>query len=337
MHSAVALVVSALVFPSSISAQFTDRLQASVSPLITGLELHRTLLQTPTDSPNFSTKGIIATVNQADGSLANLAAAARLLKIDIIYSRFGPSDFQELHKLMRRLVVRSNGMTVYFTLLDPTRERFPVTPAPLGSQTPVTTTPSTSRPPSPDHDNAGNLSRRMTPVSAVDEHRKSAATRRRRHPRLRYGKSDLQAHSHSHHRHPAHYGESRSQEHDNLLHNSLLHLAISRNPKPEHAVGVFESNRYLNLESMHLSHPDSVQTTVRITKLLDESADELIGDCTEALKGVHKWMGQVREGRWDFWVGKMEKTRDLDTKIKKYEEMKNKLEDTLQRFRYEKR
>jgi hypothetical protein len=88
---------------------------------------------------------------------------------------------------------------------------------------------------------------------------------------------------------------------------------------------------------MHLSHPDSVQTTVRITKLLDESADELIGDCTEALKGVHKWMGQVREGRWDFWVSKMEKTRDLDTKIKKYEEMKNKLEDTLQRFRFEKR
>jgi len=130
MHSAVALVVSALVFPSSISAQFTDRLQASAAPLITGLELHRTLLRTPTDSPDFSTKGIIAAVNQADGSLANLAAAARLLKIDIIYGRFGPSDFEELHKLMRRLVVRSNGMTVYFTLLDPTRERFPVTPAP---------------------------------------------------------------------------------------------------------------------------------------------------------------------------------------------------------------
>ncbi|KIM88532.1 hypothetical protein PILCRDRAFT_62336 [Piloderma croceum F 1598] len=300
MHSTVALVVSALAFPSSISAQFTDRLQASVAPLITGLELHRNLLRTPTDSPDFSTKGIIAAVNQADGSLANLAAAARLLKIDIIYSRFGPSDFEELHKLMRRLVVRSNGMTVYFTLLDPTRERFPMTPAPSGPQTPVTTTPST-------------------------------------HPRLRYGKSDPQARSHSHHRHSAPCSESRSQKHDNLLHNSLLHLAISRNPKPEHAVGVFESNRYLNLESMHLSHPDSVQTTARITKLLDESADELIGGCAEALKGVHTWMGQVREGRWDFWSSKMEKTRDLDTKIKKYEEMKNKLEDTLQRFRYEKR
>jgi hypothetical protein len=336
MHSAVALIVSALVFPSSISAQFTDRLQASAAPLITGLELHRTLLRTPTDSPDFSTKGIIVAVNQADGSLANLAAAARLLKIDVIYSRFGPSDFEELHKLMRRLAVRSNGMTVYFTLLDPTRERFPVTPAPSGPQTPVATTLSTSRPPSPDHDNAGNFSGSRTPVSAIDEHHKPAATRRRRHPRLRYGKSDSQARSHSHHRHSAHY-ESRSQKHDNLLHNSLLHLAISRNPKPEHAVGVFESNRYLNLESMRLSHSDSVQTTARITRLLDESADELIGGCAEALKGVHTWMGQVREGRWDFWVSKMEKMRDLDTKIKRYEEMKNKLEDALQRFRYEKR
>jgi hypothetical protein len=337
IHSAVVLIVSVLVFPSSISAQFTDRLQASIAPLITSLELHRTLLRTPTDSPDFSAKGIIAAVNQAEGSLVDLAAAARLLKIDVIYSRFAPSDFAELHKLMRRLVVRSNGMTVYFTLLDPTRERFPVTPAPSRPQTPVANSPMASRPPSPDHGDAGGFSDSGTPVSAAEERHKSAAMHRPRHPRLHYRKPDTHTRSHSQHRHSTHYGESHSQKHNNLLHNSLLHLAISRNPKPEHAVGVFESNRYLNLELMHMSHPDSVQTTARVTKLLDESADELLGGCTEALKSVHAWMGQVRKGRWDFWVSKKEKTRNLNKKIKQYEEVKSKLEDIVERFRYEKR
>jgi hypothetical protein len=335
MHSAVALIVSALVFPSSISAHFTDRLQASAAPLITGLELHRTLLRTPTDSPDFSTKGIIVAVNQADGSLANLAAAARLLKIDVIYSRFGPSDFEELHKLMRRLAVRSNGMTVYFTLLDPTRERFPVTPAPSGPQTPVTTTPSTSRPPSPDHDNAGNFSGSRTPVTVSTN---TISLLRRAAEGIHAFAMENLIPKRARTLITVIHGESRSQKHDNLLHNSLLHLAISRNPKPEHAVGVFESSRYLNLESMRLSHPDSVQTTARITRLLYESADELIGGCAEALNGVHTWMGQVREGRWDFWVSKMEKIerfRYKDQEIRGDE--KAELEDALQRFRYEKR
>jgi hypothetical protein len=114
-------------------------------------------------------------------------------------------------------------------------------------------------------------------------------------------------------------------------------LAISRNPQPEHAVAVFESNRCLNLESMHMSDPDSVQTTARITKLLGESADELIAGCVETLKGVQTWIGQLREGRLDFWVGKDEKKNRIDTKIKKYEEMKKMLEDILQRFRHDKR
>jgi hypothetical protein len=322
------------VFPISVSAQFTGRLQASFAFLTTSLELHRTLLQTHTDSPEFSPKAIIAAVNQAEGSLIDIAAAARLLKTDIIYGRFAPSDFGELHKLTRRLVVRSNGMTVYFTLLDPTREKFPVTTTPSRPQTP-SATPTTSWPPSLYGDHV-EKSESGTPVSLVEDQHEAAVMHRRRHAHAHYKKPHARSHSQYHHSN--HESELQThQSHHNILHHSLLHLAISRNPKPEHAVGVYESNRYINLELLHMTDPDSAQTTAQVTKLLDESADELITGCIEALKGVHSWIGQVREGRWDFWVGKERKKDRLHKKIKKYEEIKRTLEDILERFRYDKR
>jgi hypothetical protein len=86
-----------------------------------------------------------------------------------------------------------------------------------------------------------------------------------------------------------------------------------------------------------MSDPSSIQTTAQITRLLDESEDELLSGCVEALKGVHKWMGQVREGRWDFWISKADKKNRLDKTIERYDEMKKTLEDVLQRFRYDKR
>lgn len=316
-----------MIFPSSISALFTARLEGSIEPLKRSLELHRALLRTPTDSPDFSPKAIIAAVNQAEGSLAQLAAASRLLGMDVIYSRFAPSDFGELHALTRRLVVRSNGMTVYFTLLDTTREKFPMTPGPSRPQTPALT-PVATRPPSPVRDHDGD----HTPVSPIEDQPKSATSstyRRRRHPHLHFG---------DHSPRSRHHGDSHSHNsHHNLLHHSLLHLGISHHAKPEEAVGVFESNRYINLESMHMTGPDSVRLSAQTTKLLDESADELLGGCVDALKGVCEWMGQLRKGRWDIWVSREKRKKRVDDRIKKYEEMKKVLEDILDRFRNEKR
>ncbi|KZP16769.1 hypothetical protein FIBSPDRAFT_1047238 [Athelia psychrophila] len=325
IHSAVALVLSILVFPSTISALFTTRLQSSIGPLVTSMELHRTLLQTPVDSPDFTPKGILAAVNQAEDSLVQLAAAARLLKMDIIFDRFSPGDFSELHKLTRRLVVRSNGMTVYFSLIDPTRERFPVTPAPSRPQSPMWT-PSTSRPPSPERG-----SRQEHPPASPDEDPPKSSVsslHRRKLHHLHIPGSRVQ------HRHSNHHHNSPST-HRNLLHSSLLHLAISRNP--EHAVGVFESTRYLGLESKIMSHPDAERLSADSTKLLDESADELLGGCIDSLKEVHAWMGQLRHGRWGFWIGKVNKKRLQEEKIQKFEDTKAALEDMLTRFRQDKR
>ena len=54
-----------------------------------------------------------------------------LLNRDIVWARLAPADLVALQWWLRRLVTCSNVMRVYFSLIDPTRERFPVTSARL--------------------------------------------------------------------------------------------------------------------------------------------------------------------------------------------------------------
>ncbi|KAG9311166.1 hypothetical protein JVU11DRAFT_8233 [Chiua virens] len=129
-HSAVALILSFGLFPTSESAVFTARLQDVLLSLAYATNEHRQHLQKDITAPGFSTAAIFATVAKAEGALAMLASAARLQRLDIIYSRLAPTDYMQLHTLTRQLIVRAGGMNVYYTLIDPTRERFPFTPLP---------------------------------------------------------------------------------------------------------------------------------------------------------------------------------------------------------------
>ncbi|TFY59241.1 hypothetical protein EVJ58_g5908 [Rhodofomes roseus] len=54
----------------------------------------------------------------------------RLVKNDIVFGQFAPSDVGRMQEFGRRLIVRASG--IFFTPIDPTRERFkfPVTPLP---------------------------------------------------------------------------------------------------------------------------------------------------------------------------------------------------------------
>ena len=219
-------------------------------------------------------------------------------------------------------------MTIFFTLIDPTRERFPVTPAPSQPQS-LAETLMTSRPPSPGRSrtfHSGNS-------TSMDSHTESPV-HRRRHPKL-YNES----HSRSHQPQPrsSHHGHSHSHSlHHILLHDSLFHMA-SHHQTPEQVVGVFESHRYLNLEWTRFSDPNSVRLSAQSTRLLNESVDELISQCTTTLKGINEWMGQVRRGRWDFWVNPEENVNRMKERVQKYEEMKGELETVLTRFRNDKR
>ncbi|KAH7923390.1 hypothetical protein BV22DRAFT_1196761 [Leucogyrophana mollusca] len=333
-HSAIALILSAVVFPSSTSALFTSRLQSVIVPLAIAIQHHRTHLQMPINSADFSPSLITSSVDKAEAALAPLAAAARLLKLDIIYSRFAPTDYAEIHKLVRRLTVRANGMGVYYTLIDPTRERFPVTPATSRPPTPTTATPTQSRPPSPDHS-----SPTIPNEIQANSHGLSHESRHERHHsrvRARSHHADLHVHHHRSHHKPYRHSHSHHSHH-NLLHSSLLHLALSRTPKTEFAVGVFESQRYLNLEATHMSHPESERFMASATELLGTSCQELLASCETGLQGAQDWLGRCRDHRWSFWKDTQHKDATRQDVMKKYEKLYEELSRALDEFRNNKR
>jgi hypothetical protein len=337
-HSAIALIVSILVFPQSVSALFTTCLQGVVASLSTAISLHKSHLLEDVTSSAFTHTQITNAVNKAEGALPTLAAAARLLKIDLVYARFAPTDYAELHRIVRKLTVRADGMGVYYTLIDPTRERFPVTPAASRPATPSSETPMHSRRPSPLRDRKSSRAPAEKHVPPIDQElrdRRQSRPHRRPSPRPRPFPVGLNSPLHSKHKHSHSY-----HSHHTLLHSSLLHLALSRVPKPseETAVGVFESQRYLDLEATHLSHPDSTRYTAKATELLSTSCQDLLSVCEEALGSSGAWMGSVRKYRFDFWRRSHEDRVQLHKEeVEKYKDLLGKLTVELDEFTTKKR
>ena len=129
--SALSLLGSILLFPSSISSQFTGRLQGVLTPLISAIDLHRTLLNTPfpiDSDPSFSSSMSMAeytekvsaaatSIRESEAALGSLAASARLLKSDLIYGRFSPLDFAAFQRMCRLMSGRTNGLATFFSLV----------------------------------------------------------------------------------------------------------------------------------------------------------------------------------------------------------------------------
>jgi Putative ER transporter, 6TM, N-terminal len=255
--SAIALLASIMIFPSTISAQFTTRLQEVLSPLVESLELHRRVLKSVPYTENFAemVASIKALTGRSEANLTSLAASARLLDSDLIYSRFAPKDFHTFHNLARRITARASGMETYFTLIDPVSEKFPMTPAASFAPTPVIPASPTSisrvqspeRTESPTDCLGTNPSNHRPSFSSSSQdtqffHRRSSALTP---PRL------------SHRHTPPHI----------LLHRKLLRVSDLRREK---AVGLFESQRYLNLEATNFHDPDSEAYTIQATALLSD-------------------------------------------------------------------
>ncbi|KAJ7087768.1 hypothetical protein C8R44DRAFT_26769 [Mycena epipterygia] len=296
-HSAIALLASIFIFPSTMSAQFTTRLTLVLTPLAKSFELHQAILKKDPYSAEFSTMSasIVASVAKSEAGLIPLAASARLLKSDLVYSRFAPTDFSALQKVVKRMAVRANGMSLYFTLVDPMREKFPITPIPSRGGTPVPGSPVISRPPSPQ-----NMSR------DIDEDSVPPTPTHRRN-----------RHSNSHHH--------------GLLHNPLLHLSLGRK-KTEHAVGVFESHRYLDLEA-HLSHPEGETHTKETTTLLSQSCTPLLKSCQESLVWIQDWLGYVRQGSLARLMSGAKQRRDLEQRMGELPKVRENLIAVLDEFK----
>ncbi|KAF9028574.1 hypothetical protein BDZ89DRAFT_1066048 [Hymenopellis radicata] len=339
-HSAISVLVSILIFPQTVSAEFTTRLQGVLAPLIKSLELQCALKQNPADSKEFASiaEQIKASVRQAEAGLIPLAITARLLPSDLIYARFAPTDFKSLQAIARRMAVRANGLTIYFALIEPTRERFPMTPIPsrpvtpgaTPGGTPGATTPGgspgattpqrmSSRPASPERQSTTNTDAEDDQDGWLNHHRKSRTISCAPHVH------------HLHHHHHHHHGPLH-----NLLHNSLLHLSLSR-AKNEQAVGVFESQRYMDIEATMFHDPDAIPHTQQAMNLLFHCCDPLLKANRSAVSAISDWLRDARRGRFAFWRSAKQKKTAWQTKFDTLKKTRDDLEALLKEFKSQNR
>lgn len=299
-------------------------------------------------------------VDKAEGGLYGAGAASRLLKRDIVWGRFSPTDIGSLEILLRLMVVRANGMGVYFTLIDPTRERFPMTPAPSAPATPtMSRTP--TRPSTPVDDKPGDgdgetLKRRRRPAS---EHAPSplrqtltqqVSSRLSSQASVDSGeKSEKHDHEHdwyrawAHHLHRHKTTNTNPRHHDNHLHFSLLQMAHSMSTghgrsslqlPQKAAVGVFESQRYVALEATRLGHGSSADTSALFVSLLRASCDDLLQQCQGSLKAVQGWMSQARCASY---ASKVKVEQERKTRLEKLEKIQAELKEAIDIFMSDKR
>ena len=331
-HSALAIASSVLIFPTSITARYTTGLRGVIGPLGSSFRQHLALLGISTSSPDFSPKAVRASASKAENGLAPLAASARLLARDISWGRFSGKDLDGLREKVQRLVMRAHGMNVYFALIDPTRERFPVTPVPSHPGSPAAGSPNVSRPSSPARtEDSASVSPAVHHSTAgcsqaeVEQHRGRQALRR--HPRFDV---DSTIHSAKSYLHGALF---RPHKHHRHSYVSLLSGFHHHDHLREHVVGVFESQKYLDLESHHFAHPLSVYYTERSISLLRQSCEPLLRACSKGLEEFDSWLSTSRLWRWMFWCGGDKCTRLQQERVDTLSQARDELARTLEAFR----
>lgn len=314
----IAILCSLFVFPESVHSRFRMRFQAVFDPLIQALRQQPAILETSISSSNEKFKDGVETYNlhvqTAEAALKPLAAINRLMKKDVSFSRFFAGDFKQMYKLTTRLTVRANGMAFYFKIMDPSRHRFTgntsvnVTPAP---SRPSSRAPSLaySPPATPRCDSTKGLQ------ALGKSHGDSINFRRRR---LYNG---ITHYFQSHHHLPVLFGNS----------NSLFRDIRARDHDPEHAVGVFESQAYLNLEA-RFEHSNADILLEQMMSFLGSSTKCLLLKCADTLEYSSSWLQRVNDDR--FWkrVIKRRRARQWQDVVEENNDIKLSLESCLQEF-----
>ena len=300
-------------------------------------------------------------VQASEGALAPLAGSSRLMRKSVVWwSRFAPGDFGVMHEMLRRLSVRANGMAFYFRIMDPARHKFPgtVTPMPSPNGTPGTATRMTTR----SHTPTVALSRTSS-VMPTSPDGKALQSRRYRQGYHYFSRSHRSVHGHHHHQRQHHHHHTpislpffHSHHASTLLQEAL---SRSRSPTLDHSqpqsheglVGVFESQRYLNLET-RFAHPDAEALLGQMMSLLNESVGDLLETCASAMEVVGTWFGDVGKGdSWSAWMADCWKVVKGDRPVGdhkeegmawgevlvKVDETREKLEKALDEFRSKKR
>ena len=354
LHSGLAIFFSATVFPSTVSSFYISKCHGILLPLRSALQEHRRLLQASTESPEFSPTKANELVAASEAGLVPVVSAVYLLKRDVVWCRFSPGDFAKLHDYARRLVVRVSGMSAYFGVIDPTRERFTTSPATSVPETPVTRSPGPSRSasvhettekgttetphtplehsltvdssvtPAPSETVSGSS---LPPGSTQNARRRNTRTH---HPRFSEPRTQSTHHEHIHHR-PHH-------RHKHIMsHGPLLPLVLSGRSQSQPAVGLYESIRYADLEEK-LSHPAAACNTERFHRLLKDCCEDMLGVADETLDALDGWLNTVtNKSRFKFWRNKVEYQKTEKERVDGYVRLKKKMDRVLEVFEKEKR
>ncbi|KAF5319812.1 hypothetical protein D9611_012858 [Ephemerocybe angulata] len=304
VHSAIALFVSLTFLPVTISSGFTERLQAFYSPLSGVLKQHAVLLNSPTGTEEFEAlvQSLADAVKKQEGVLISIAAAGRLLSSDLLVCRFAPHDFKAFLGFARRLAGRLQGMNLYFRLIDPEKDKFysgSVTPWTSGHNTPTV-------PGTPSVQSRAHTPERTPPTEKPEHQYKngspplSPSTSRGQLSALAskpwspsHSRTPSGQHKHHHHHHHLHL---------HTLHDSLLNLSLkSRHRRAEKVVGVFESQKYLNLEAKHMNDPRHDEWVQTETELLGKGCAPLLKQCSESIDVVTEWFASVRTVKWNIF------------------------------------
>lgn len=351
LHSALALFFSATVFPSTVSSFYISKCHGVLLPLRSALQEHRRLLQMSTKSPEFVHTKANALVAASEAGLVPVASALYLLKRDVVWCRFSPSDFAKLHDYARRMVIRAGGMCAYFGVIEPTRERFPSTPV-TGPESPTPHSLGPSQSPSVVYEDtetdftgsshipfeqAPTVDSSTTPApseSTLDSPLQPGSIRhaRRRNVRTRFTehKTPSTHHEHIHHR-PHH-------RHKHLpSHGPLLPLILDGPNSSQPAVGLYEAIRYAGLEKK-FAHPAGICNTERFHRLLRECCDDLLEVADETLVALDGWLNVVtNKSRFKFWRNKAECKRMEEERLAELVQLKEKLDRVVEVFEKEKR
>ena len=353
LHAGIALFFSATVFPSTVSSFYISKCHGVLLPLRSALQEHRRLLQASTESPGFSPTKANGLVAASEAGLVPVVSAIYLLKRDVVWGRFSPGDCTKLHNYARRLVVRANGMSAYFGVIEPTRERFTTTPPSIPG-TPAHRSPEPSRPasvhevtetdatetPHAPFEHSVTMDSSVTPApseTVIDSPLQPGSVRnpRRRSVRTRHSRFPEHKSSSIHHEHIQHRPHHR---HKHLMsHGPLLPLVLGGHNQPQPAVGLYESIRYADLEEK-LSHPAIACNTERFHRLLKECCDDMLGVTDETLDALDGWLNTVtNKSRFKFWRNKAEYQKTERERMDGYVQLKEKMDRVLEVFEKEKR
>lgn len=185
-------------------------------------------------------------------------------------------------------------MAFYFKIMDPFRDNFFATPAPSRVGSPVQS-PSPSQLPSPN------------PAADVDANLNSPPPTPTGSPKPRR---------------PQH---RRYHSFPHPLQQRLLRETMNR--AQESTVGVFESQKYLNLET-RFRHPDNDALSDRAMNLLGEGAADLLVHSAHALGCVVSWLEEWDKERFWKWCG-----REHEEAIRNNEDARFCLRNSLRQFR----